>query len=98
MSNFINQFRAKFLDHAHVYLGEFGGWANVRLTAEGMIGDMEAFNISKAGISMILHDIIREAVQRFPGRLIGFIWVNRYEGEKAVDEVKGAANDWGFGE
>ena len=47
MSNLLNQLRAKFSDHAHAHLGEFGGWANVRLTVEEMIADMEVFNISK---------------------------------------------------
>lgn len=81
---------------AHAHLGEFGGWANVHVTAEEMIADMETFNISKTVVFMIPNDIVREAVKRFPDRLIGFVWVNPYEGQKAVDQVKRAVNDWGF--
>jgi len=58
---------------AHAHLGEFGGWANVRVTAEEMIADMETFNTSKTVVFMIPNDIVREAVKRFPDRLIGFV-------------------------
>ena len=81
---------------AHAHLGEFGGWANVSITAEQMIADMDAFNIVKTVVFMIPNDIVREAVKRYPDRLIGFVWVNPYDGEKAIDEVKRAVNEWGF--
>jgi len=81
---------------AHAHLGQFGGWANVSVTVEEMIADMDTFNISKTVVFMIPNEIVREAVKRFPDRLIGFVWVNPYDGEKAVDEVKRAVNDWGF--
>jgi hypothetical protein len=81
---------------AHAHLGEFGGWANVRITAEEMIADMDRFNIAKTVVFMIPNQIVREAVGRFPDRLIGFVWVNPYDGQKATDEVKRAINDWGF--
>lgn len=87
--------RERVID-AHAHLGEFGGWANVRLTPEEMIADMDAFNISKTVVCMIPNDIVREAVKRFPDRLVGFVWVNPHEGEKALDEVKRAVTDWGF--
>jgi hypothetical protein len=81
---------------AHAHVGEFGGWANVRITSEEMIADMETFNISKTVVCMIPNGIVREAVQRYPDQLIGFVWVNPHEGQKAVDEVKRAINNWGF--
>jgi uncharacterized protein len=51
---------------AHAHLGHFGGWANVSLTVEEMIADMETFNISKTVVFMIPNEIVREAVKRFP--------------------------------
>ena len=59
---------------AHAHLGQFGGWANVSLTVEQMLADMEAFNISKTVVFTIPNEIVREAVRRFPDRLIGFVW------------------------
>ena len=58
---------------AHAHLGDFGGWANVSITAEQMIADMDTFNISKTVVFMIPNDIVRDAVKRFPDRLIGSI-------------------------
>ena len=65
---------------AHAHVGEFGGWANVRITAEEMIADMDTFNISKTVVCMIPNGIVREAVQRYPDQLIGFVWVNPHVG------------------
>jgi len=81
---------------AHAHLGEFGGWANVRISDDQMISDMDKFNIEKTVVFMIPNDIVHKAVQKYPDRLIGFVWVNPFEGEKALDEVKRAINDWGF--
>jgi predicted TIM-barrel fold metal-dependent hydrolase len=80
----------------HAHLGEFRGWANVGVTVDQMIVDMDTFNISKTVVFMIPNDIVREAVRRFPDRLIGFVWVNPCDGARALDQVKEAVNEWGF--
>jgi predicted TIM-barrel fold metal-dependent hydrolase len=81
---------------AHAHLGDFGGWANVRISDDQMISDMDRFHIEKTVVFMFPNDIVRQAVQKYPDRLIGFVWVNPYDGEKALDEVKRAIDDWGF--
>jgi predicted TIM-barrel fold metal-dependent hydrolase len=81
---------------AHAHIGDFGGWANVRISDDQLLSDMDRFHIEKTVVFMIPNDIVRRAVQKYPDRLIGFVWVNPNEGQKALDEVKRALGDWGF--
>ena len=81
---------------AHAHLGEFGGWANVRISADELVADMDEFNIERTVVFMLPNDIVRAAVQKYPDRLIGYVWVNPYDGDKAIAEIKVAINDWGF--
>jgi predicted TIM-barrel fold metal-dependent hydrolase len=80
---------------AHTHLGSFPVF-NVEIDAEGLIGVMEECNISHSVVFSLPNELTLEAVKRFPNKLSGLAWVNPYDGERAVDEIRKAVTEWGF--
>jgi hypothetical protein len=80
---------------AHTHLGEFPDF-NVRINAEGMIEMMDKWDVDHSIIFSLPNKISKEAVQKYPERLSGLVWVNPYHGEEALDEIKRTVQDWGF--
>lgn len=81
---------------AHAHIGYYGSFFDVGITAEDLVRQMDEFEIDKAIVSDLNNEEIRKAVKTFPDRLIGSVWINPLEGQKAVDAVKRAINDWEF--
>ena len=81
---------------AHAHIGDFGSWADVRISDDELVSDMDRFHIEKTVVFTLPNNLVRRAVQKYPDRLIGYVWVNPNEGKKAVEEVKRALGDWGF--
>lgn len=81
---------------AHVHIGDFGGWANVGISADGLVNLMDEFTVERSVVSAIPNELTLEAVRRYPERLVGLAWVNPWEGERAVEQVRVAVEDWGF--
>lgn len=81
---------------AHAHVGFFGGWANVGLTAEEMIAEMDQYAIEQAVISYMDNTVTEDAVQRFPARFAGLTWVNPYEGQAVVNLADRQIRDCGF--
>ena len=64
---------------AHSHLGNFGGWAGVAFTKELLIEQMEEYDIEKTFLtapSFQGNDIIVEAFQKYPEKIVPFVWVN----------------------
>lgn len=76
----------KIID-AHAHLGFFGGWANVGVGVKEALSQMDEFNIEKSIISAPVNEEVRKACKQYPNRFVGTVWVNPYDGEKAVQEV-----------
>lgn len=81
---------------AHAHIGYFGGWFNVGTTAEELIGQMDEYEFEKTIICALPNEETKKAVEQFPDRLIGLVWVNPFDGEKAVKEVYHYINNEGF--
>lgn len=81
---------------AHSHIGDFGGWANVRITAESLIAQMDEYRIEKTVLSTFPAEKSIDAVDRYPDRLIGAVWVNPHDGEKALTQIRDAVVGHGF--
>lgn len=65
----------KIIDgHAHV--GYTGGWANVGITEEELISQMNQFDIEKTALCNENNEITYNIMQQNPGRIIGCVYVN----------------------
>ena len=63
----------------HTHIGDFGGWANVSLTAENLVKTMEECNIEKSAVFFTDNELVRKAVKRYPKQLVGCVWPNPHE-------------------
>ncbi len=80
---------------AHTHVGAFGSWAQVSCTAEQLLQEMDQFNVEHAILFAPDNDLVKQAVEKYPNRLVGYVWPNPNE-PFAVDLVKKAIHDWGF--
>lgn len=81
---------------AHSHIGYFGDWCDVGITAEELLEEMDRYQIEKTVISTFPAKESIEAVDRYPDRLIGAVWVNPLEGKKALEEAEEAVKNHGF--
>ncbi|UCG66897.1 MAG: amidohydrolase [Deltaproteobacteria bacterium] len=81
---------------AHAHIGYYGSFFDVGITAQKLLRQMDDFEIEKAVVSDLNNEEIRKAVTAFPDRLIGAVWINPFEGKKAIEEVKRAITEWQF--
>ena len=72
---------------AHAHIGNFGGWAGVSITVEEMIAQMDENNIEKTLLCTEPNEICLEAMEKYPDRFVGMVYVNPLEGQAAVDKV-----------
>ena len=80
---------------AHSHLGYFGGWANVGITAEQLLALNKEFNVVHSVIFSLPNNLTVEAKKKYPRNFSGYVWLNPYDGDKAVSELRSAVNDWG---
>jgi len=85
----------KIID-AHAHIGYYGSFFDVGITAKELVRQMDEFGIEKSIVSDLNNDGIRKAVRTFPDRFVGSVWVNPFEGKKAVKAVNQAISDWDF--
>ena len=85
----------KSIVDAHTHLGDFPLF-NVRLNAESMIKIMNEYGIEKAVVFSLPNELTLKAVKKYPERLIGFIWINPHQEEKALKQIDQAVLEWGF--
>ncbi len=65
----------KIIDgHAHV--GYTGGWANVGITGEELIAQMDRFDIEKTVLCNEDNDVTLDLMKKYPGRIVGAVYVN----------------------
>ena len=88
----------------HAYLGR-DAYGDHAQTADELIASMDACRIDQAVVAPLLdfpgpdsqvHQILREAAQRFPNRLIPFARLDPRYGEQALRELAFAVDTLGF--
>ena len=80
----------KIID-AHAPLGYIGGWADVGITADGLIAQMDEYNIEKTVLCCEDNDITFDVMNKYPGRIIGAVYVNPLV-KKTVDFMEEYVN------
>lgn len=76
---------------AHSHIGVFGSWANVSITCEELVAQMEEYNIEKTilcGTSHLDNENILEAYLNNKEKIIPIVFLNPYDGEKAVENLE----------
>ena len=81
---------------AHAHIGEFGGWAKLSINAEQLIAQMDEFNIEKTLLCAQPNELCLDAVQKYPDRIIGLVYPNPHDGQKAVDMIYDYVQNKGF--
>lgn len=76
----------KIID-AHAHIGYIGGWANVGITEEGLIKQMDDYNIEKTVLCCEDNDLTLRVMKRNPGRIVGCVYVNPLN-QKTVDSME----------
>ena len=65
----------KIID-AHAHIGYIGGWADVGITGEELITQMDRFEIEKTVLCNEDNDVTLEMMEKYPGRIVGAVYVN----------------------
>ena len=75
----------------HVHMGKTSSGGN--LTAEDLVASMDKFNIQYSGLSILngietgpLNDKTMEAIDQYPDRIIGFVYLNPRD-PHAIDDL-----------
>ncbi len=61
---------------AHAHIGYIGGWADVGITEEGLIKQMNEYDIEKTVLCCEDNDLTLDVMKRHPGRITGCVYVN----------------------
>lgn len=80
---------------SHTHLGNFPMFS-VSLNADEMVSIMNQCNIRKSVVSALPNELTLNAVRQHPDKLVGLVWINPYDCNKAVKNVDTAINRWGF--
>ena len=60
---------------AHAHIGYIGGWADVGITEEGLIEQMDQFDIDRTALCCEDNQVTLKVMEDFPGRFIGCVYV-----------------------
>ncbi len=81
---------------AHTHIGKFGSWAGLESTPDELVEQMRLYNVRKSALFYTDNELVHQAVLKFPNELVGYVWPNPNEGDKAVQLVRTALRDWKF--
>lgn len=84
---------------AHAHIGDFGGWANVAINADQLIEQMNEYEIEKVilcSTDSFDNDNVVEAYKKYKDRVLPIVFINPYDGEKAVENIYHYVKDEGF--
>ena len=66
---------------AHAHIGYTGGWANVGITGEELIAQMDQYEIEMTALCAEDNEVTYQMMQKYPGRIIGCVYVNPLQPE-----------------
>ncbi|MGA2626968.1 MAG: amidohydrolase family protein [Candidatus Bathyarchaeia archaeon] len=78
---------------AHCHIGYFGGWANVGISAEELIVLNRKFNVVHSVVFTLPNSLSAEAARKYPKDISSYVWLNPYDGEKAVEELRASVKE-----
>ncbi|SMB79580.1 hypothetical protein SAMN00017405_0777 [Desulfonispora thiosulfatigenes DSM 11270] len=84
---------------AHAHIGDFGGWAGVSINLEGLIKQMNEYNIEKTILcSSDTHDNdnVANAFKKYPDRILPLVYTNPLEGKEALKKIEHYVTNEGF--
>ena len=64
---------------AHAHIGYIGGWADVGITEQQMIEQMDEFDIERVALCCEDNELTLQVMKRHPERIIGCIYVNPFD-------------------
>ena len=70
--------------HAHMRVGHPGSWRNFSITPQELICQMDEYEIEKTVICTLPNEETQKAVNEFPDRLIGTVWVIRMKEKRQL--------------
>lgn len=76
---------------AHAHIGDFGGWAGVKITAEEMVAEMDTYHVEKTVLCSTgpkTNEEVLRAYEKYPDRFLPLVWVNPVSGEDEVAKVR----------
>ena len=74
---------------AHSHIGNFGGWANVSITADELVKQMDEYEIEKTILCSTGpddNDNVAEAFKKYPDRFLPLVFCNPLNGEKEIEK------------
>ena len=71
---------------AHAHIGYIGGWADVGITGEELIAQMDRFEIEKTVLCHEDNDLVYDMIKKWPDRIVGAVYVNPLN-QKTVDDM-----------
>lgn len=83
---------------AHSHIGDFGGWGKVCIDTEGLIKQMDEYNIEKTilcGRDTYDNEVVSEAFKKYPEKFIPLVFANPFE-ENAVKDINHYVKEKGF--
>lgn len=84
---------------AHSHIGNFGGWANVSITADELVKQMDEYEIEKTILCSTGpddNDNVAEAFKKYPDRFLPLVFCNPLNGEKEIEKIYHYVKDCGF--
>ena len=76
----------KIID-GHAHIGYIGGWADVGITGEQLIAQMDRFGIEKTVLCHEDNQVTLDMMRKYPGRIIGAVYVNPLN-QSTVDSME----------
>ena len=80
---------------SHTHLGDFPLF-NVSLNSDEMIRIMKECEVNRCLVSSLPNVLTSKAVKKYPKELLGMVWINPHEGERAAAQIDEAITKWGF--
>jgi uncharacterized protein len=81
---------------AHTHIGKFKSWAGIESTTDQLVEQMNLYNVKRSALFYTENNLVRKAVRKYPDALVGYVWPNPNEKEKAVRLVRTALREWKF--
>ncbi len=84
---------------AHSHVGDFGGWAGLRITADELIKQMDEYDIEKVILCSAdekTNENTNDAFKKYPDRVLPLVYLNPYDGSNAIEMLNHYVKDCGF--